>query len=992
MDSRQYHNMPVLKCVDTARKRASNHSSNRNNARCITLMPNKEASDRQPFGVSRQWNDHQLLSSTNQSHTWHETRNHGCGSKGIYHHFDHHGHGVNGQHCPSSKHHWNDRSLNQHRHTHGRHRRDSNGANGYSDIHQQRSNSTGSAYNPHNCTAKLSGLYLPPANTSESGAQPSTENNTRSWGKTVEKDIQLVLSLLGISPLPEISISWLPAFNLNNDSSVPLANNRDGRRSGLFESTLKFEDTMQAAKFQQIVGSSLKLSKTCTAKVEMGGIDEDRQLECNKRDERESYFQRSRDGRPVRYSDPSYGLHNTKSSLANVVDESVEFGKFRYSNDPIDLSGQTDIGDVETPMLLLRELSQSVVSESALYEAIHKFLENNNHSVSHVKDNLNNTKINIKRVLLAKHTNGSSSSIPIAGFAFVEFTNLPSSKKALSILEKRQLTKSEPLLSHIEVSYVSLGSFQPATQDGILSGNAFKTVTGQFMEYWNKNLRLVEYPSTNILPYQNDVQQTSEACLIPHALTELSDPAAKQPDSKLDVEDKPKEKFTMKLSNSKITMKPISLVSNKIQTKGTKTKKLMSLDDSSWKSTSESISQADYSGTGTTTDKSLEISPNISKLGTHRDGISDTKAGWTSIGGKANKGSNTNARNIKIGVMKKEPLATLTKNLPTKNAALLSQLNKWKSKHAELIAEEDEKSHQSEEGNVKQLSTNNTSSSNQGNNIPNTESEGSLHFLNKTEKGKNAVIESDPDESSKLIDKQISETISHLNKQDLNTEDCVAVAEELRHMLVNKRRVQSLDKRQANTKSGWKKVWVNQQQQNSQQTDAPKTDEKGQKENIEPQPLLSKGNIEFTSGTQKLLEEEKIPRSFGYMAFLPSGSNEAKSSELKRTPDTSSSYSTERQVDSSTSQQQPFLPDSLGFGARMLQKMGWSVNTGLGLNSSGIKEAIIPNAMYSSGAGLGASQECVYEEQYEKSVQRGNLKRKMIQETLRDRAMKRLNR
>lgn len=52
-------------------------------------------------------------------------------------------------------------------------------------------------------------------------------------------------------------------------------------------------------------------------------------------------------------------------------------------------------------------------------------------------------------------------------------------------------------------------------------------------------------------------------------------------------------------------------------------------------------------------------------------------------------------------------------------------------------------------------------------------------------------------------------------------------------------------------------------------------------------------------------------------------------------------------------QSPPLVADSIG--AKLLKKMGWKEGTGLGKNSSGIKEPIIAKTIEHSGAGIGAT-------------------------------------
>lgn len=686
-------------------------------------------------------------------------------------------------------------------------------------------------------------------------------------------------------------------------------------------------------------------------------------------DGREAFFKRKRE-------DGYYPAQDTQADSNSLGPEASATGKVGHSDEPGDLAGDRDAGTFETPMLLFRGLD-GLVTAKALYTQICELLDKNR-MFANTAHCGGGDCAHVKRVFLArrKHTSsGVGSTAPgragpaqtetenvSAGFAFVELADLQIAKWVYEVLGKQRIRREPEVsgegagqpewpFSKTRVSYMSLGSFQPASENGLLYGNIFKKATGGYMEYWNKSIVLEEYPLEGCEASQDKQQskpvitdQIHSNSTIPDQ-TQLEITVQNQIHSKPMVQEQmrskltanipkpdtqslnPAPKFAMKLTGKPQTMKPISLIK-----KGNKPTihSALTLDDDSWSSLEPE-----------TKNDEIEIPKAIKPVPSHKPAPKpqSSKKGWLSIGDKSRTTIVTNV------VKDMEPIATSHEKVHSlKNANILSQLNKWTTKHKELV--EDDTDMDLDASLKTEVCGRDMGSKTE------------LRELDTTLKRESGELDDAQPNKREIPEIQENHVPAH-NQASTDTDECLAAAEKLRLAIISQRQCHNQDKR---PKSG--------------ETSTRKGKEGRRKSNETMGSFKNKKyGVDFSLSKEKYLENERAG----------GGSQRYKDYEETETTD----QTVQENKDDANGHQE--LAERFSFGARMLREMGWTVNTGLGLNGLGIKEAIIPASGYSSCAGLGATEECIRQVEYEKSVERGNVKRKKIQGTLRERAMKRLH-
>lgn len=447
-------------------------------------------------------------------------------------------------------------------------------------------------------------------------------------------------------------------------------------------------------------------------------------------------------------------------------------------------------------------------------------------------------------------------------------------------------------------------------------------------------------------------------------------PSAQLDEPKEDVEKKPivpSSKFVMKLSNNSGKMKPIPLM-NKTP-KPAKALNLMTLDDDCWEP------EEDISSTTNEQVSGSVHSFSVSKLSASHAEINSRK-GWHNISDKSRAAITTNTKIDSLKITKGQ---TSSKVSDSKTTTMLSQLSKWKTKRRELFEEEAEEEKVENENETK-LSENTK---------PELNIKGSELNMN-TQTGscvtKNENTAFNVFENSNKIQVNNDETTKY--QYSSKTEECLAAAEQLRLTLINKNNTQESGKAVKSAKGGgWKKVsnlsshhFVS--NYNTKGSNSGK-DIKHQEDLNKP----SKFAISFSPSSEKFLENERLDQTQKEV----NDDNFQTTNERNFIPGSNTNKNEQDNEKHDFNNKESELTSTFGLGAKMLQGMGWSVNTGLGTNGSGIKTAIIPTKIYSSGAGLGASEECISQVEYEKSVERGNLKRKNIKDSLRERAARSLN-
>lgn len=696
-------------------------------------------------------------------------------------------------------------------------------------------------------------------------------------------------------------------------------------------------------------------------------------------DGREAFFKRKRE-------DGHYPAQDTQGDSNSLGPEAPAAGKVSHSDDPGALAGDRDAGTFETPMLLFRGLD-GLVTAKVLYAQICELLDKNRVFANTARCGGGDCA-HVKRVFLARRKRASSGVGGIApgragpaqtetqhvsaGFAFVELADLQIAKWVYEVLGKQRIRREpaasgegagqpECPFSKTRVSYMSLGSFQPASENGLLYGNIFKKATGGYMEYWNKSIVLEEYPlegseasqdkqqlklvmpdqihTESTIPDQTQRETTVQGQIHSkpmvqnqiHSKPIVQDQIHAKPTTNIPKPDtqslNPAPKFAMKLTGKPQTMKPISLVK-----KGSKPMihSALTLDDDSWSSLEPE-----------TKNDEIEIPKAIKPVPSHKPAPKpqSSKKGWLSIGDKSRTTIVTNV------VKDMEPIATSHEKVHSlKNANILSQLNRWTTKHKELVEDDTDMD----------LDTSlKTEVRGRG-----TGSETELRELDTTLKKESGELYDAQPNKQEISGTQDNYIPAH-NQPSTDTDECLAAAEKLRLTIISQRQCHNQDKR---PKGG--------------ETSTRKGKESRRKSNETMGSFKNKKyGVDFSLSKEKYLENEKA------------GGGSQRHNDYEET-ETADETVYESKDDANGHQE---LAERFSFGARMLREMGWTINTGLGLNGLGIKEAIVPAGGYSSCAGLGATEECIRQVEYEKSVERGNVKRKKIQGTLRERAMKRLH-
>lgn len=221
-----------------------------------------------------------------------------------------------------------------------------------------------------------------------------------------------------------------------------------------------------------------------------------------------------------RYSTPlkaNTNIHAQAPSFSSISAREKELGQFRCCVDEYSLSGDEDVGDTPTSILLFQDLSHKYTGKS-FYNELN---ENLGSAVSKGKSAI------VSRVLMIKHRDCSTSSTneqsepDYASFAFAEFATLELAASVLKSTRGNQgkntvhsmdaALSQHPLssLSDAKVSYVSLGSFYPASQYAIENGYTFQSAGKTDLEYWNRALYVIEYPPKENAPSTIDKSKES---------------------------------------------------------------------------------------------------------------------------------------------------------------------------------------------------------------------------------------------------------------------------------------------------------------------------------------------------------------------------------------------------------------------------------------------------------------------------------------------------